>query len=311
MTTNGAPRQEQGGGMTAILYHGAASEVMRTHVATASIDMIYADPPFGNQQDWHGTAGSFTDKWSPSVLSEAGWFALGQASSGGAKLIESVCAGKSESAYLGAMAAILIECRRALKLTGTMWLHFDDTMGAKLRLLCDVIFGPDHAVGTLVWKRTFGGHNNANNFGRVHDTIAAYARSRASFWRLWRIGTLGGDPLSGDWYTRFDDFAHAEPLARSSKERIGYPTQKPVALLEELIAAATLCGDLVLDPTCGSGTTLVAAANLDRHAIGIDFSADAIAVASKRIGMAKIKADKQHPRQPSLPSRNPNIEPER
>src|SRR5690606_28484703 len=119
--------------------------------------------------------------------SSEGWAALKQHCATGAALLATVANTAKARAYLGVMAGMLVELRRILKPTGTLWLHFDDTFGAELRLLCDVVFGPMVALGTLVWKRTNGGHANANSFGRIHDTIACYGRSRASAWRLWRI----------------------------------------------------------------------------------------------------------------------------
>lgn len=147
-----------------------------------------------------------------------------------------------------------------------------------------MVFGVDAELGTLVWRRTHGvPSSRRKDYARVCDTIACWGRSPAAAWRLWRIGTLGGDPLSPRWSPRFDGFAAAAPLGSAENERVGYPTQKPIALLEELISAATLCDDLVLDPTCGSGTTLVAARGLGRRSIGIDVSSDAIAAAKFRL----------------------------
>ncbi|RUU29740.1 site-specific DNA-methyltransferase [Mesorhizobium sp. M6A.T.Ce.TU.016.01.1.1] len=268
--------------MTRLLL-GAAADVLRREIATASVDMVYSDPPFGNEQIWTGKAGSFDDRWEWSAASSTGWAALKDHSAAGAALLAAVARSAPSRAYLGVMAGIIVELRRVLKLTGTLWLHFDDTMGAELRVLCDVIFGAGNAIGTLVWVRTLGGHGNSKRFGRVHDTIACYGRSRAAKWRLWRIGTLGGDPITGDGFGRFDDFAIAAPLGPTDKERVGYPTQKPVALLEELIRAATLPGNVLLDPTCGSGTALVAATRLQRKSIGIDISQDALTAAQARL----------------------------
>jgi DNA modification methylase len=270
------------------LLHGDGAEVLRSLVP-CSVDMVYSDPPFGNEQIWKGKAGSFSDKWNPSAKSELGWQSLRNFSASGHALLLAATSTKAASrAYLGVMAGLLIEVRRVLKLTGTLWLHFDDTMGAYLRLIGDIVFGPENSVGTLVWKRTEGGKSSAIKFGRVHDTIAVWGRSRASRFKLWRCGRAVGDPISRDPDIHFNDFADAAPLGSfSSKERVGYPTQKPVALLEELITAATVAGDLVVDPTCGSGTTLVAAEKLGRRAIGIDASADAIKVSSLRLTAAR------------------------
>jgi len=253
-------------------------------LAASSVDMVYCDPPFGNEQIWTGRRGQFSDKWKPAEASINGWRHL-RAHTPAAEVVELACSDGKQRAYLGVIAGIVLGVHRVLRPTGTLWLHFDDTMGAHLRLLCDVIFGPDMALGTLVWKRMSGGKNTKRGFGRVHDTIACYGRSRAARWRLWRLGTIGGDPLDPNWCWRFDDFASAEPLNSFDSERAGYPTQKPIALLEELIRAATLPGDLILDPTCGSGTTVVAAAKNSRRAIGIDLSPDAIRLARERLSI--------------------------
>lgn len=279
-----------GNGASATLLRGPADRVMRDRIADASVDMIYADPPFDTRQVWSGSAGSFDDRWTPNSASADGWKRLRAHSPAGAALLASIGATPGRTAYLGVMAAIIIECRRALKPTGTLWLHFDATAGAHLRILCEVVFGIEQALGTLVWRRSSGSSSSCKRgFGVSHDTIACFGRTRASAWRLWRLGAIGGDPLSGDWRPRFDDIAAAKPLTATARERIGYPTQKPVALLEELISAATLPGALILDPTMGSGTTCIAALRAGRRAIGIDASSDAIAAARKRVNAERTR----------------------
>jgi hypothetical protein len=268
--------------MTVQLIHDEAAVALQKFVEPASIDMAYSDPPFGTGEMWHGKAGSFDDRWSESEGSAEGWARLNLHSPAGAALLDIAAGSAANRAYIGAMAGIVLGVRRVLRPTGTLWLHFDDTMGAHLRLLCDVVFGPQLAIGTLTWKRTLGSHANSKSFGRVHDTIACYGRTEAARWRLWRLGTLAGDPLTTG-FERFHAFADAAPLNTSSKERVGYPTQKPVALLSQLIEASTRRGDRVLDPTLGSGTTVVAAELAGRSAVGIDASADAIATARQRL----------------------------
>lgn len=255
------------------LFEGDAAATLGA-LPAACADMAYCDPPFGNEQVWRGTAGSFTDKWAPSAVSALGWSALAGHAADGAALFRALDLKRTARAYLGTIAGILIAVRRVLKPTGSLWLHFDDTMGAYLRMLGQAVFGLASECGTLVWKRTRGGHFDGNRFGRVHDTIACFTRS----------------PCCPLWGYRFDDFAVAAPLASGSKERVGYPTQKPVALLEELILASTRPGDVVLDPTCGSGTALVAALRHGRRAIGIDVSPDAIACARGRVSQVSGQA---------------------
>lgn len=275
--------------MTWALHHGDCVAVLRERLSDRSVDMVYADPPFGNEQTWTGRAGSFSDKWRWNEASAEGWAALRRYSADAADLMAAVARSEKSRSYLGMMAGVMLELRRVLRLTGTLWLHFDDTMGAELRVLGDAIFGPENQLGLVVWQRARG-KNNARHFGRNHDTIACFARSRAARARLSRIGDREFVHGGFDHPIFVDGFAD-DLLGSAAKERVGYPTQKPVALLERLVRAASLPGDTVLDPMCGSGTTLVAATNLGRRAVGIDQSPDAIAVAEQRLGQASAQPD--------------------
>lgn len=267
----------------ATLIRGSAADVLRASIDTNTVHAIYLDPPFGNEQVWTAAAGSFDDRWAWSPASAAGWAALRRHTAVGADLLAAAVtvAPKVARAYLGVIAGILIEGWRTLRPTGTLWLHHDDTMGAYLRLLGDVVFGPGLQVGTVIWKRSAAKTNTSRSFGRNHDTMAVWARTRAARWRLWRCGS---DLVQGDPCGRLHVAGFAEErLSSTARERVGYPTQKPVALLERVVRAATLPGETILDPTCGSGTTLVAAVGLGRRAIGIDASPDAIAAARARL----------------------------
>lgn len=267
--------------MSVRLYMGDCADVLATLTAR-SFDMAYIDPPFGNKQQWSGARGSFSDKHSTSRESDMGWQLLKNNCAWCADALAISAPDENGHAYLGIMARILFSVRRVLKLTATLWLHFDDTFGAHLRILCDGIFGAPSALGTIVWKRT-SSHNSTKGYGRCHDTIAVYGRSRAAQWKLWRVGEVSGDPCDPDNPVRFGGIIEGINLASYSRERAGYPTQKPVELIERFISAATLKGDCVLDATCGSGTTGVAAVKLGRNFVGIDISADAIALTEQRI----------------------------
>jgi site-specific DNA-methyltransferase (adenine-specific) len=266
--------------MSVGVLQGDAVTVLREQIAPRSIDMIYSDPPFGNEQIWTGVAGTFSDKWRWSEQSAKGWERLRQHSAIGVDLMAAATPTAKGRAYIGMMAGLLLSCHDALKLTGSLWLHFDDTMGAHLRLLGDVIFGPENQIGTVVWKRGRG-KNSCRHFGRNHDTIACFGRSRAARAKLWRIGSR--DLVHGGFdHPVYVDALLDDLLGAGAKERVGYPTQKPIALIRRFILAATVRGDVVLDPTCGSGTSLVAALQEGRIAIGIDVSEAAVTVARER-----------------------------
>ena len=180
------------------------------------------------------------------------------------------------------MVLLFDELHRVLHPAGSLWLHCDDTMGAYLRMSLDSVFGHANALGGIIWRRTNSHNHRTRGFGRVHDSIFVYGRSRVTRWRLWRTKHefVIGDPCCGSVHVEgYSEFL----LNPTSKERIGYPTQKPVALLEQIIAAGSMPGDLVVDPTCGSGTTIVAARNLGRNSIGIDASNDACGIARRRV----------------------------
>lgn len=128
----------------------------------------------------------------------------------------------------------------------------------------------------------------SNQFARVHDTIAVFARSPAARYRLWRIGKIHGCPIDLESRESFHDFVDERyaALGPTEAERVGYPTQKPVDLIAHFIEMATFAGDLVLDSTMGSGTTVVACEKTGRRGVGIDLSADAVTVARERLQRA-------------------------
>lgn len=273
-----------------VLIHGRAAEVL-SGLEAASVDMVYSDPPFGNEKVWTAAAGSFDDRWTWNEEASCGWAALRSHNPRGADLVALIADDENARSYLGVMAGILVGVRHVLKPTGSLWLHADDTFTAELRILGDAVFGVRQHFGVVIWKRTSAHGNSSKAFGRVHDSIACFGRSSAAKWRLARCKSpmVYGDPCEG---IRVDDVITDVRLNSRAAERVQYPTQKPVALIERFVEAATLPGDTVLDPTCGSGTTLVAALGLGRRAIGIDASADAIAVATKRLDLrAPVQTD--------------------
>jgi site-specific DNA-methyltransferase (adenine-specific) len=210
--------------------------------------------------------------------------------------------------YLASLRDRLTVLRELLAPSGCVVVHVDPQTSHYVKVLCDEVFGEDAYASEIVWRyRRWP--SKTPNFQRVHDVLLRYlkdasvaprfvqlyeplAPSTQSTWgagkQLAVVGSDGrrtrsstvaepspGAPLGDVW-----DIGIIAPVA---KERTGYPTQKPVALLERLILACTHAGDLVLDPYAGSATTLAAAARLGRRAVGIDESPVAIQVGEARL----------------------------
>ena len=210
--------------------------------------------------------------------------------------------------YLTALAQRITLVRRLLAPEGCLVLHVDPKTSHYCRVLCDEIFGPRCFASEIVWRyRRWP--SKTKNFQRVHDVLLRFVRNpdsaprfqqlyeplAASTLSTWGTGkqlavvdskgrrrrssttaeTTPGTPLGDVW-----EIGIIAPVAR---ERTGYPTQKPEALLERLLGACTAPGDLVLDPYAGSGTTLAVARRLGRRAVGIDENPDAIALARPRL----------------------------
>jgi len=211
--------------------------------------------------------------------------------------------------YLGELAARVRVARELLDPAGCLVLHVDPKTSHYAKVLCDEIFGPAAFASEIIWRyRRWPA--KTRNFQRVHDVLLRYVRdpeqeprfqqlyeplaaSTAKTWGTRKqravVGAGGrrtrssvteqaspGAPLGDVW-----DISIIAPVAR---ERTGYPTQKPEALIERLVASCTAPGDLVLDAYCGSGTTLAVCARLGRRALGIDQSAQALSITKKRLG---------------------------
>lgn len=266
------------------LYLGSCLDVL-PRIESETVDLVYLDPPFYTQrvQSLRSRAGdeySFDDRWD------------------------------SREDYLSMIRAALVECRRVLAVHGTIFLHCDRTSSHHLRLLLDEIFGADHFQSEIIWsykrwsnsrKGLMNAHqviffySKGDNFcfnpiyvdyspttnvdqilqSRKRDTHGRSAYERDEQGNVVFGKEKKGVPLSDVWEIPF--------LNPKAKERTGYPTQKPLALLKRIIQLASREGGVVLDPFMGSGTTCVAAGLLGRRYIGIDSSRDAIVIAQARI----------------------------
>jgi len=279
-----------------------------------SVDLIYLDPPFNSNSTYNlpfknlgkdvAAVAAFQDTWAwgPEEDEHLARLDAGPRTKLLADVVrfaQGLTPGRRKSdlaAYLVNMAVRLIPLQRALKPTGSIYLHCDPTAGHYLKMLMDVIFGRDNFRNEVIWHYGLGGFNVKRWFPRKHDTIFYYAKSRNSHHNKIRGAVSkwmdakyrledetgryfvqdgrkyylkGGKPVDTLWdHDELVDYT----LSQTADERLGYPTQKPLALLERIIMASSNEGDLVLDPFCGCGTTIHAAELHKRQWIGIDIS---------------------------------------
>ncbi|MDY7109716.1 MAG: site-specific DNA-methyltransferase [Planctomycetota bacterium] len=230
-------------------------------------DLAYVDPPFNTGRHLTAARARYADRW-PDV-----------------------------EAYLAFLRPRLEAAHRALTPRGSILLHCDWRTVHHLRLLLDDLFGiefmPSEASGRggggfvnhLVWVYGLGG-SSRRRFARKHDDILFYAKS-AEYYFHPPLVPATSNRMKGQM-KKATDVIEVPSINNMAAERVGYPTQKPLALLELLIGACCPEGGLVLDPFCGSGTALVAARRLDRRALGIDISPDAVDIARARLEEAEI-----------------------
>lgn len=203
--------------------------------------------------------------------------------------------------YLAFLRPRLVEMRRLLSSRGSLYVHLDWRTVHYVKLMLDEVFGADQFLNEIVWSYRTGGRTG-RWFARKHDTILFYAKKAGeqTFKRL-RGGTYrtldlktarDGRPYkstqAGPIHFHPDGPVMADVwdipfLSTVSKERTGYPTQKPEALLERIIQASSNEGDLVADFFCGSGTALVVAKRLGRRWLGCDKSKDAVRLSRQRL----------------------------
>ncbi len=360
-----------------VLYYGDNLDVLRRHIKDESVDLVYLDPPFNSNasynvlfaaKDGHQSAAqiqAFEDTWQWDE-SAARQFAetVEQGGSVADVLLafERFIPASDMLAYLAMMAPRLIELRRVLKPTGSLYLHCDPTASHYLKIVLDAVFGINNFRSEITWLRSRnpkGSQHEAKRYSPDTDAILFYAKSEnaplhsdrikteisaegmekkydrrdekgpftdgpilrspsmgerpnlvyeyrgytpdTSGWRVVReklveideAGNLGwsstgkpyrklrpatdtGNPIGNCW----TDISSINPQAA---ERLGYPTQKPEALLERIIEASSNPGDMVLDPFCGCGTTISAAQKLNRRWIGIDVTHLAIGLIKTRL----------------------------
>lgn len=282
------------------LFHGDNLKFLRS-IHSESVDLIATDPPFNKGRDFHATPDSlakgakFQDRWSWERDVHEEW--TDQIKDDYPRLMEAIESARyahsdSMGAYMCFMAVRLLEMKRVLKLTGSIYLHCDPTASHYLKAVMDAIFDWRNFGNHLIWYYRGAGVPKSS-FARRHDIILRYAKklgkhhfdpdparqpyAPATVKRFsHHIGNVRGQSNYGQQSLNprgkhpDDVITDIQPIAPSSNDRVGYPTQKPLSLYERLIQTSSIKGGLVLDPFAGCATTLVAAEKLEREWIGID-----------------------------------------
>ncbi len=361
------------------LYYGDNLDILRRYIADESLDLIYLDPPFKSNQDYNvlfaeqngsrSTAQirAFEDTWRWDQGAEAAYEEVvesGEKISDTMRALREILNESDMMAYLAMMAPRLIELRRVLKLTGSIYLHCDPTASHYLKMVMDAVFGVANFRNEIIWRR-HNARSTDQRWPRIHDVLLLYSKSEEFFFKSiqvagdqakiphtlitgddgqkyqtfeltgagvtkegesgkpWRgfnpsamgrhwgnshavmdawdaqglihwpkAGVRGGfprrraeDPFVPEerTVTVGDVWTDIDRINQTAKERLGYPTQKPEALLERIIQASSNEGDTILDPFCGCGTAIAVAQRLQRKWIGIDITCLATSLIKGRL----------------------------
>lgn len=354
------------------LYYGDNLDVLRRYIRDETVDLVYLDPPFNSKATYNVLFGeqdgtraaaqikAFDDTWTWDAAAARAYQEVVEA---GGKVSQAMQAFRqllgdaNMLAYLAMMAPRLVELRRVLKPTGSLYLHCDPTASHYLKVLMDAVFGPTNFRNEIVWKRTSAHNTTTRRLGDITDAILFYGKTNkyvflpprqphsaeyvSQFYRFtetdgrcyrlhlvernqalgirpnliyeyrgytprwgWMMERTKLEQLDREgklvWSSNgrpsrkiyldevqqpvignlWDDIL---PIQAQAAERLGYPTQKPQALLERIIQASSNPGDMVLDPFCGCGTAIAAAEKLGRKWIGIDITHLAISLMKVRL----------------------------
>ena len=355
------------------LYYGDNLDILRRYLKDETVDLVYLDPPFNSAQTYNaffhekdGTDAAsqikaFEDTWHWDIQTMAAYKQITEQPGKVSDVMQAFytfLGGNDMMAYITMMAPRLVELRRVLKPSGSLYLHCDPTASHCLKLLLDAVLGRENFRSEIVWRRNASKGLAFKGYPNNHDVIFYYGRGgEATFNRpylaydsehldektgakykhrdpdgriyrlsdvtnpnrnrpnltyeflgmtkVWRwtkarmlkayedgivvqtragaipqmkryLDEQEGRPIDDVW----NDIP---PINSQAKERLGYPTQKPVALLERIISASSNPGDVVLDPFCGCGTTIDAAEKLGRKWIGIDITQLATSLIKNRL----------------------------
>lgn len=299
------------------IYYGDNLDVLRNHIVTESVDLCYIDPPFNSKRNYNqiynnigiedkAQAIAFVDTWTWDNAAEKGLNEIIE-NKNNALTIQSIklivgltdILGKgSLLAYLISMTLRISEIHRVLKKTGSFYLHCDPTASHYLKLILDSVFCPRGGdfQNEISWCYGSGGASK-RHYSRKHDSIFFYTKNDNYTFNVDAVREpysskekVEFKSINGKDYLRKHslgripfDWWQIPILTNTAKERLGYPTQKPEALLEKIIKASSNEGDVVLDAFCGCGTTIAVAEKLNRKWIGIDITYQSISLILKRL----------------------------
>jgi site-specific DNA-methyltransferase (adenine-specific) len=361
--------------MKNLLYYGDNLDVLRRHIDDEVADLVYLDPPFNSSQDYNvlfaehdGTKAAaqikaFGDTWK---WDESAARAYQEVVEAGGRVSEVLQAFRlyldrtDMLAYISMMAPRLVELRRVMKPTASIYLHCDATASHYLKVVMDATFGPENFRNEIIWQRTLAKGLQTRRLAQNHDVILTYQKSDQAYFnldstfqpydeddlsektagkyglrdedgrryqltsllnpntdrpnlkyeflgvtRVWRWTqermqaayeagmVVQTQPGTVPRFKRYldeqrgmplhDVWTDIPPINARAKERLGYPTQKPVALLERIVKMSCPPDGVVLDPFCGCGTSISAGQRLERRWIGIDITHLAIGLIRSRL----------------------------
>ena len=358
-----------------LLYYGDNLDVLRRYIQDETVDLIYLDPPFKSNQDYNvlfaeqdgsrsaAQIKAFEDTWRWDQAAAAAYEEVVERGGRVSQALQAFRTFLAESdmlAYLAMMAPRLVELRRVLKPTGTIYLHCDPTASHYLKMLMDGIFGPENFRNEIIWQRTPAKGLMSRRLPDNHDVILGYQKTAEATWnlaeaflpydvddldektagkytlrdedgrsyqltslinpnpnrpnltykflgvtRVWRWTkermqeayeagfVVQPSPGAVPRFKRYldeqrgkaigDVWTDIPPINARAQERLGYPTQKPEALLERIIKTSSNEGNVVLDPFCGCGTAVAVAQRLKRRWIGVDITHLAITLIRHRL----------------------------
>lgn len=276
---------------TNTFYHGDCLFVLQHDIGAETVDLIYLDPPF-----FTGKIQKGTKKWQPGAMevsfedSKKFWKEKGISELAPEWMKHIGTRHPGFASYLHYMMERLQACHRVLAKTGSIYLHCDYRASHYLKMVMDEIFGDNNFRNEIIWSYDYGGRSK-HLWPRKHDILLFYTKSGAwtfNYAALPRLPYKGkiheyrGDVMAKTQGKIPTDVWDIPVINTMSKERVGYPTQKPEALLERIIKASSNEGDLVLDPFCGCGTAIVVAHKFNRRWIGIDINKTAYEITKGR-----------------------------